>query len=169
MIAPKIKNLLLLIGSLYLIGCAAMDLPPAPQQTGVEQKIESSGFLFELYGCKQSYRTIKCNLRVTNKNDRGDRILIISQLTRMIDDSGKEYRQNYLLLGNNSPGFVGDVQSSLAYNVPITASVTFENIPYKVEKIALLDLDCHGPSLGLDIKGFSGKVQFRDILVPKTR
>lgn len=118
-------------------------------------KVEANKFTFELQQCKMSGNTLTFHFLITN-NDQ-DRQLSMYR-SRIVDDLGNEASAERLLLGNAYP-YTGSVTNNLVSEIPMKASIIFENISFKPNFIALLEIPCNSNG--------QFKVQFRNIPITK--
>lgn len=108
-------------------------------------KVDVKSFVFEIKGCKKLGDRITCDLLVTNTG--GDRWLSIRnrqwtvQLggTRLIDDAGNEYNEPFGRLGVKD---LGTEQTVLVTDIPVKATIYFDNVKPESTAVKLLALEC---------------------------
>ena len=160
-LAATSRNILKTRDILALLGQTSSSLEPAapaagvayaerqgnvPQQTAkaaAPQIFESHDIQFSLNSCSREATAIVCKLTITNKAD--DRNIEIHAGTcnhppsRLIDESGREFNANSVILGSRRDQFC-IVEGTLVAGVPTRTEVRFENIPSSVTSISLLNL-----------------------------
>jgi len=113
------------------------------QQKNLERIKNENNFIFELKRCERSGRMVTCSFLITNKNEDDDRDLFINGgISRLFDDSGKEYVPSKVQLGNDETRFGLSLYKKMPFNVPVEASLIFEKVSTHTSKIALLEIDC---------------------------
>ena len=148
--------------------CAPAVGPPiGPQPPPPSVKpVVAEGITFDVKSCEVSGATVTCHLTVTN-GGREDQSVAIMHSSRMIDDSGNEYRSRSGRFGNtelwHSFGFA---PNTLVSGVATNLTVAFEEVSAGATRISLLEIGCsdRDPRTG---KGRDFVVQVRGI--PLTR
>jgi len=108
-------------------------------------KVDVNSFIFEVKSCKKLGDRITCELLVTNReSDR--RVSIRNRAwtvnlggTRLIDNVGNEYNEPIGRLGVKD---LGVDQTVLVTDIPVKATIYFENIRPEATAIKLLALEC---------------------------
>ncbi len=119
--------------------------PPAKDQNqGPEPPLRSAserGFFFQLKSCNLSGSTLQCEVLITNKE--GDRSFELNRdnLSRIIDDGGRESVASFLALGAHSSECCS-VRSELPGGVPISSRLRFEGVKPGTKRLQLLEIAC---------------------------
>lgn len=134
----------------------------APSSAKAQQRVEVKDFLFELQGCKASGQTVSCSLLITNKGKDRDIWITVGRnnMSRIVDDSGNEYRSNKLQIGTEERSD-WMVQNLLVSGIPTKATISFDNVSPQAKMIRLLELDCGAAD------GGRFKAQLRNIRHPE--
>lgn len=129
-----------------------------PPQNSVNATSEYAGFTFVLKQCKMSGGELVCLLNVTsNDEDRSIRVadpVLLYDKSRMVDNSGNEYRLREAVFGNKRD------RADLVANVSTRLTIKFGDINSEATKIALIRLLYS--SSGRNESWF---VEFRDIAI----
>mgnify|MGYP000367029689 CR=1 FL=1 len=126
-----------------------------PKERGnVTQKIEATGFIFELQGCRRSGDDVSCNILITNVGD-SDTICALSNSSRIISTSGEEFEANKVQVGSGS--------SRLIRGIPVKAVLSFRNTPSRVSNLAVLEVSYEYPP----ISNRERSIQFRNVAIQK--
>ena len=126
-----------------------------PKEGGnVAQKIESTGFTFELQGCRRSGDDVSCNILITNVGD-SDTICSLNNSSRIISTSGEEFAATKVQVGQGS--------SRLIRGVPVKAVLSFRNTPSRVSNLAVLEVSYEYPP----ISNKERSIQFRNVTIQK--
>jgi hypothetical protein len=105
------------------------------------RSVTEQGCLFQLKGCSLSGSSAKCEFLITNKEKERDRPFELKRdLTRIIDDGGREYFGSYFALGAHGAPY--DVQNILPADVPMGGHVQFEGIKPGTRKLQLIEISC---------------------------
>jgi hypothetical protein len=143
-------------------GKAGGEKPSLVQATKeIEYKVEEELFIFEVKQCKKLGKKVVCELLVTNKDqDRGMwfRHPTYPPSTRMIDESGNEYKVDYIQFGGEKRFSSG---TSFVTGVPVKATLVFEDVASEASKINLLEIYCTIATPGFVGKDF--RTQIRNI------
>jgi hypothetical protein len=108
------------------------------QATVARKEIDNS--VFTLKGCRQSETTVKCDFVITNKVAE-KRIYFYVGNSTLVDSVGKSHAGTVGDLGGISSRFP---DASITPNVDYSASITFENMPVKLVKSQILNLNFGG-------------------------
>ena len=140
---PKTKA----IGDLInrgIVGGTQQDtlVTPKDKRYVVISKVQANNFTFELEQCKRSGKNVTCDLLITNNDE--DRELVIynrnyETYCRIFDDFGNEYGAFEVQIGKekgNHPEIL------LVSSVPTRATLYFDKVSPKANKITLLELGC---------------------------
>ena len=123
---------------------SSMEAERQPQGRGPIRKVESNNFIFEFLTCKMSGKNVACNLLITNKGeDRELEILSKSSrgpASRIFDDLGNIYGSEVIQFGNKKGRHAKVLTIS---NIPIKATIHFNNVSPRTTKIGLLELSCY--------------------------
>lgn len=115
-----------------------------PSRTASISIVETNDITFNLQECKMSGRNITCDLLITSKIDvvpEGFIIHIRGEFaSKIVDYSGNKYFASSVKLGDKSHN--QSVEDRLYANIPKKASLHFEDIALRKEKIAVLELEC---------------------------
>jgi len=118
-----------------------------------------NGFLFELERCEQAGGGLVCNLFITNTKATDRHLRLMSESSRIVDDSGEEYPAREMQIGRQGNQ---SVVAALASGVRMRAAVFFEGLPPKFGGIALLEIHC-GEGHGFSLSSRTFYLQFRNI------
>ncbi|NEO56379.1 MAG: pentapeptide repeat-containing protein [Okeania sp. SIO3B5] len=106
---------------------------------------EAQGLIYELKGCQKSNvgsisQTISCTLLITSKRENVEFYLYSNSGGRKsrIFEADKKYLATSVKLGTNSD--TSYVKSNLIKDVPIEATITFDNVQLQVNKIEGLQI-----------------------------
>lgn len=134
----------------------------APQK--FSRKVFKEDISYELIGCEMNERLVVFTLIITNtKEDDVDlRISYANPLTRIFNEFGEEYNVSKVKLANSEMEFprgayYRSLTKTLVSGVPITATIEFDNVSAKTEKVSLLEINC----------GDIGLIEFREIEILK--
>ncbi len=116
---------------------------PSPQIKSIAKE-EFNDFIFELKGCKRSGQNVLCTVDITNTLNKRRDLRIWVQLagdftTFLYDDSGNKYAAYKIRFGDEE--YQKYVEQTLPHNKPVTAKITFWDIPQKI-KVVSLRLSC---------------------------
>jgi hypothetical protein len=107
-------------------------------------KVETNDITFSLQDCRISGGNVTCELLIISKIDiaPGEFIIHIRGdcVSKIVDYSGNEYFASLVKLGDKTHN--RSVEAGLYANIPKKASLYFENISLREEKIAVLHLEC---------------------------
>lgn len=110
---------------------------------------ETPEFIFKIKKCQLLDTTLTCHITITSKGE--DRLFGLfydssgctSNPSRVFDDSGIEYRPEYVFLaGKEGYSPYNSLRSMLISGVPTKTSLTFENVKSKPKSITRFDLVC---------------------------
>ncbi len=126
--------------------------PPLPQAV-IERDC-----IFQLKGCTLFGSTLKCDILITDKGV--DRTLIFGKndRTRIIDDSGREYRGISFSIGSHSNDYAA--RGSLTTDVPIRGQLQFGGLSAAVRKLSLLEFHY---TMDYNHGIYSGVIRFTNI------
>lgn len=144
----------------------ALGTKPAPPSAGADiraaKKVVENDFTFELNSCQRSLNSVTCSLIITNDASEEKRVSLTAADSRIFDETGNEYHAKRSTIGgsvsDNSYGF-GVAANNLLPQVPIKASLKFENVSPEARRVTLMILTYAGQGL----RGQSFKVTFRDV------
>lgn len=124
---------------------------------------QAKGFQFDLQTCSQNDDSITCIMKITSLEK--DTILVMygasaNAPSRIIDDSGNEYIAKFAQIGSKKSPFFA--KSELIKNIPTNAIISFSEIPSKINKIAVFEINFSGQEYQ---KTF--KMQYTNISVSK--
>jgi hypothetical protein len=126
------------------------------QSSGRVKEIDN--IIFSLKGCRQSEETIKCELNIMNKGrDTIVQFPVVAwagQLSKIVDSKGTVYRSNSIDIDSQQPDGNGTIGATLVAGVNYIATITFKNIPNRLDSIQLFDVS---------ITNTSKHPQFRNI------
>lgn len=142
---------------------------PANKLTSTSGKsFEALSIVYELQGCKKSNvgtntQTISCNLLITSKRENVVFYLYTDYYGQKstIFEANKNYLATNSKLGKNSS--TKYVMVNLTKDVPIDATIYFDNLPLEVNKIELLQIRSFLKSSYYE--NFIDNVEFSDISV----
>lgn len=107
---------------------------------------EQKRFLFELQRCELSGQTAECILHI--RNDGKERVLSIGEESVLFDDNGNKYTPSRAELANSRSATGNDwrwgtmTSSTLLYDIPVRAAITFEDLSPQASGVASLKLKC---------------------------
>jgi TolB-like protein len=110
--------------------------PLPPNQTVVVDDIE-----FGVKSCEWSGTTLVCRLALTNRSQE-DRQLEF-EVSRMIDDSGNEYRCERCRFGskeNRCYPFWASLENTLVSGTPTNLVITYARVPAEATRVSLLEV-----------------------------
>jgi TolB-like protein len=107
------------------------------QQRPRPHATEVNGIVFEFQRCDRSRGTVRCSLLATSR-DLG-RDLALTRATRVLDDTGNEYRASSVRVGAER-GKV--VKNRLPAGTAVAVEVTIPKVPTRLKRFAMLELDC---------------------------
>jgi len=125
--------------------------PAAVLRTVLTQ--EAHQFSMTVRSCTLRANSIVCALQVTNHAEPRRMGLVAGPLTRMIDDSGREYASETVRIGQKSESIaMGIASTELVSGSPVAAELSFPKVSPGIIEISLLEVACWREAGGTDIK-----------------
>lgn len=109
---------------------------------------ELDGIRFRLIGCKRTGASATCEVMLTSLGE--DRVLKLTQNTRLIDSEGEGFNVTRYEVGNSEAAYA--LNPSLPGDVPVKAVMTFARVGTQAESIALFEIVTIG-----------GKIKFKGV------
>jgi hypothetical protein len=121
------------------------------KKTGAQLSKQNSDLAVELKECARSNDTnVICEFTITNKGERRS-LDIYSLFSEIIDSTGKTHKALYTQLGS-SAGVLGASLYEAEPDIAYAASLTFKDVPGKINKIQLLTIGAKLGSQNLSVK-----------------
>ena len=152
-------------------------LPKTNMQTASESKPQNTAklqvkdYIFELKGCKLMGDKVVCEVLIINRSSDIEMTMWFPGSTmqnhrysRIIDDTGNEYRVERMNLGSSSGGFNWQgrfVSSILVSGVPTKSAFLFSGVNQNIKRLSLLEIGCE------DERNKDFVAQFRNIPLTK--
>jgi len=133
-------------GSAGGIQHAALETPQlgpkeeAPAATRPIRSFTERGVVIQLKSCALSGSAVKCDLLFVSKELDRNVALKTGNLSRAIDESGRECFATFLALGAHNNGPFSSVESQLPADVPIGGQIQFDGVKPTTKKLQLLEI-----------------------------
>lgn len=109
------------------------------------------GVTYSLHGCAKTGGSVTCSFLLISEKDTGAYISTSSgySSTKFIDFEGNEYSVNDARIGSKTV-HGSSVKNNLLKGIPLKASVSFNNVPDSINKMAILYIELGSGSIRFD-------------------
>jgi len=117
--------------------------PPLPPPSAIKSVVVE-GIRFEVKSCEMSGTSVTCRVVVTNGQREDQNVLFFPGRSKMIDNSGNEYRCQRSRFGSKEEGCCDFCHSdnTLVSGTPTNLVVTYDRVPTEVTSVALIEISC---------------------------